>query len=337
VFAWRITQTRDPLGNLIRYDYLRDRGEQAGHVWDQPLVSHICYADYGDRAAPSFLVSVEFDYEPRPDSCSEYRAGFEIRTSLRCRAIRVATHAADGVTRPVREYRFTYRQAAFNGASLLARIDAIQAAGLATCSSRGTLIDRFRDRIMLPVHDAAGLLAGFTGRANPGAGPDTPKYLNSPQTATYKKSHLLFGLSQARPALARGAVPVIVEGAFDAIAISIADPGRHAGLAPCGTALTCEQAAQLSQAADLPRTGSPSRSTPTPPDAKPPSAPTASSARSPASSSQSLSTARTPPRSCNGTARRRSGRRSSSWSNRCHTYAEVPASRCGCRSASAGS
>ena len=123
VFAWRITQTRDPLGNLIRYDYLRDRGEQAGHVWDQPLVSRICYADYGDRAAPSFLVSVEFDYEPRPDPCSQYRAGFEIRTSLRCRAIRVTTHAADGVTRPVREYRFTYRQAAFNGASLLARID----------------------------------------------------------------------------------------------------------------------------------------------------------------------------------------------------------------------
>ena len=135
--------------------------------------------------------------------------------------------------------------------------DAIQAAGLATRSSRGTLIDRFRDRIMLPVHDAAGMLAGFTGRARPGAGPDTPKYLNSPQTATYKKSHLnpLFGLCQARPDLARGAIPVIVEGAFDAIAVSIADPGRHAGLAPCGTALTSQQAAQLSQAADLPRTG----------------------------------------------------------------------------------
>ena len=133
--------------------------------------------------------------------------------------------------------------------------DAIQAAGLATCSSRGTLIDRFRDRIMLPVHDAAGMLAGFTGRAHPDAGPDTPKYLNSPQTATYKKSHLLFGLYQARPDLARGAIPVIVEGAFDAIAVSIADPGRHAGLAPCGTALTSQQAAQLSQAADLPRTG----------------------------------------------------------------------------------
>jgi DNA primase len=133
--------------------------------------------------------------------------------------------------------------------------DMIQAAGLATRSSRGTLIDRFRDRVILPVHDAGGLLAGFTGRARPDAGPDVPKYLNSPETAVYKKSHLLFGLHQARPALAQGAVPVLAEGPFDAIAVTIADPGRHAGLAPCGTALTSQQAALLDQAADLDRTG----------------------------------------------------------------------------------
>ena len=133
--------------------------------------------------------------------------------------------------------------------------DVIQAAGLATRSSRGTLIDRFRDRVMLPAHDAGGLLAGFTGRARPDAGPEVPKYLNSPETAAYKKSHLLFGLHQARGALAQGAVPVIAEGPFDAIAVTIADPGRLAGLAPCGTAFTSQQAALLSQAADLSRTG----------------------------------------------------------------------------------
>ena len=133
--------------------------------------------------------------------------------------------------------------------------DVIQAAGLATRSSRGTLIDRFRDRVMLPVHDAGGTLAGFTGRARPDAGPDVPKYLNSPETAAYKKSYLLFGLHQARPALAQGAVPVIAEGPFDAIAVTLADPGHFAGLAPCGTALTSQQATQLSHAADLARTG----------------------------------------------------------------------------------
>ena len=169
-------------------------------------------------------------------------------------------HARGITADAIQHWHIGYAPAGWNAlTSHLRRLghhdDAIQAAGLATCSSRGTLIDRFRDRIMLPVHDAAGMLAGFTGRAHPDAGPPTPKYLNSPETATYKKSHLLFGLYQARPALARGATPVIAEGAFDAIAISIADPGHHAALAPCGTALTCAQAAQLSQAANLPRTG----------------------------------------------------------------------------------
>jgi len=110
--------------------------------------------------------------------------------------------------------------------------DAIQAAGLARISSRGTLIDHFRDRVMLPVHDERGNIAGFLGRARPGTGPQIPKYLNSPETSSYRKGSLLFGLHQARDLLARGATPVIVEGPFDAIAVTVADPGRHVGLAP---------------------------------------------------------------------------------------------------------
>jgi DNA primase len=130
----------------------------------------------------------------------------------------------------------------------------IEAAGLARRSSHGTLIDHFRDRVMLPVHDEHGNLAGFTGRARPGAGDEVPKYLNSPQTAAYRKGELLFGWQQARTRLAAGAVPVIAEGPFDAIAVSLADPGRYAGLAPCGTALTSQQAALLGRTA---RPGSP--------------------------------------------------------------------------------
>jgi DNA primase len=64
---------------------------------------------------------------------------------------------------------------------------------------------------------------------------------------TYRKSDLLFGLHQARGALARGAVPVIVEGPFDAIAVTIADRAQHAGLALCGTALTSPQVARSLQ------------------------------------------------------------------------------------------
>ena len=137
--------------------------------------------------------------------------------------------------------------------------DAIQAAGVARISSRGTLIDHFRDRVMLPVHDEHGNIAGFLGRARPGTAPEVPKYLNSPETSSYQKGSLLFGLHQARDLLARGATPVIVEGPFDAIAVTMADPGRHAGLAPCGTALTSKQAALLAQAADLGSTSRPRR------------------------------------------------------------------------------
>jgi DNA primase len=108
---------------------------------------------------------------------------------------------------------------------------------------------------MLPVHDEHGSLAGFIGRAHPDARPDVPKYLNSPESAGFRKGSLLFGLHRARPALAQGAIPVIVEGPFDAIAVNLADPGRHAGLAPCGTALTSQQAGLLSKAADLPLVG----------------------------------------------------------------------------------
>jgi len=132
---------------------------------------------------------------------------------------------------------------------------AIQAAGLARPSSRGTLIDHFRDRVMLPVHDERGNIAGFLGRARPGAGPQVPKYLNSPETSSYRKGSLLFGLYQARDLLAGGATPVIVEGPFDAIAVTVADPGHHVGLAPCGTALTSKQATLVAQSADLGSTG----------------------------------------------------------------------------------
>jgi DNA primase len=133
--------------------------------------------------------------------------------------------------------------------------DAIRAAGLARISSRGTLIDHFRDRVMLPVHDQHGNLAGFTARSRPDSGPGIPKYLNTPQTSVYKKGNLLFGLYQARDRLARGAIPVIAEGPFDAIAITLAGRGRYVGLAPCGTALTSPQAEALSRAADLRGTG----------------------------------------------------------------------------------
>ena len=125
IFGWRITKTSDLLGNQIRYEYLADAGDLPPHRWDHPLLRRISYADYGDPAAPSFLVTVEFEYEARPDAFSVYRAGFEVRATQRCHLIRVSTHAGDGITRAAREYRFGYQQAAFNGASLLTQVNVV--------------------------------------------------------------------------------------------------------------------------------------------------------------------------------------------------------------------
>jgi DNA primase len=131
----------------------------------------------------------------------------------------------------------------------------LQAAGLARRSRRGTLIDTFRDRAMLPIRSADGTIIAFIGRAAPHAGLDVPKYLNSPATSLYDKGETLFGLWEARDALAQGARPVIVEGPLDAIAVTTAGQGRYVGVAPCGTALTASHAAALSQAADLRTSG----------------------------------------------------------------------------------
>ncbi|GAA3249594.1 SpvB/TcaC N-terminal domain-containing protein [Dactylosporangium siamense] len=117
VFGWRITETADPFGNLVRYAYLLDEG--------QPLLSRISYADYGDRSAPAFLVTVDFEHSARPDPFSAHRAGFALRTALRCDTVRISTHAADGVTRVAHEYRLSYRQAPFNGVSLLAGVTSV--------------------------------------------------------------------------------------------------------------------------------------------------------------------------------------------------------------------
>jgi DNA primase len=129
--------------------------------------------------------------------------------------------------------------------------EVIEEAGLARRSPRGTLVDTFRDRAMLPIRSAEGTVVAFIGRAAPAAGTGVPKYLNSHGTELYDKSAVLFGLWEAREALAAGARPVIVEGPLDAMAVTGVGGGRYAGVAPCGTALTAQHLAALNAVADL--------------------------------------------------------------------------------------
>ena len=99
------------------------------------------------------------------------------------------------------------------------------------------MIDRFRDRAILPIsHDGA--VVGFVGRRHPDAVDDHgPKYLNSPTRPLFAKRDVLYGHHLLTP----DAVPVIVEGPMDAIAVTLAGRGSFIGVAPLGTALTPEQ------------------------------------------------------------------------------------------------
>ncbi|MEZ0580186.1 MobF family relaxase [Nocardioides sp. MH1] len=119
------------------------------------------------------------------------------------------------------------------------------ATGVATEASTGRLIDRFRDRVMFPVIHQGEVL-GFVGRRRPDltdADKGGPKYLNTADTPLFHKGAQLFGVVDEL--LAEGAVPVIVEGPMDAVAVTIASHGLYLGVAPLGTSLTDEQAAQL--------------------------------------------------------------------------------------------
>jgi conjugative relaxase-like TrwC/TraI family protein len=168
-------------------------------------------------------------------------------------------------------------------------------AGLAARARTGRLIDRFRDRLILPIQtlgttttttgrsrgagtgaaDAGEVGAavpavpvvhviGFVGRRHPDAvdGPDGssagPKYLNTADNLVFSKGAQLYGLAEAARALAAGAAPVLVEGALDALAVTLATDGDAVGVAPLGTAFTDAQADMLRpylQAAAAPDAG----------------------------------------------------------------------------------
>ena len=126
------------------------------------------------------------------------------------------------------------------------------AAGLARTGNRdNTLIDRFSNRAMLPIHDTDGTVIAFVGRKHPAdTNPAAPKYVNSPTTDLFRKTDLPYGLTTDNiEELRAGADLVIVEGPMDAHAVTAAAAPakdlRLVAVAPLGTALTAEQLATI--------------------------------------------------------------------------------------------
>lgn len=99
---------------------------------------------------------------------------------------------------------------------------------------------RFRARLIFPIHDVTGHLAGFGGRL---IAPGEPKYLNSAESSIYSKGRLLYNLHHARNAIRRADRVIVVEGYFDVVRLVAA--GIETVVAPLGTALTADQAQLL--------------------------------------------------------------------------------------------
>jgi DNA primase catalytic core len=119
--------------------------------------------------------------------------------------------------------------------------------GLARITDRGHLVDAFKDRLVIPLRAPDGIV-GFIGRRNPTKDDSDyagPKYLNTRSTTVFSKSEVLFGFVETSEELRGGAIPVVVEGPLDALAVTLAAGGKYVGVAPLGTAFTEAQAAKL--------------------------------------------------------------------------------------------
>ncbi|MDN9010945.1 DNA primase [Brevibacillus laterosporus] len=110
-------------------------------------------------------------------------------------------------------------------------------AGLLSSNDRGRVYDKFRKRVIFPIHDSQGEVIGFGGRSIDGS---EPKYLNSPETLLFNKSRTIFNLHRARSQIRKRNQAILFEGYADVIAAWQA--GISNGIATLGTAFTEQQA-----------------------------------------------------------------------------------------------
>jgi len=160
----------------------------------------------GARAAREFLAQRGFDRA----AATDYGCGY-------------APDAWETLTKHLRQKGFTGQE--------------MVTAGLAKEARSGSLIDRFRNRLLWPIRDLAGDIIGF-GARKLDESEDGPKYLNTPETPLYKKSHVLYGIERAKREIARQGRVVVVEGYTDVMSCHLA--GVPVAVASCGTAFGAE-------------------------------------------------------------------------------------------------
>jgi DNA primase len=210
------------------YEALKGLAEQHGI----PMPKRSEYSDEDSKTRAALMQMHELAQE-------HFRANLHSSTGEIARAYL----AARGV-QPETIEQFGLGYSLPNGRSLLRMFEErrfpaaqMEASGLIGQSPSSGYYDRFRNRLMFPIHNEKGQIIAFGGRAL--AADEKSKYLNSPETPIYRKSYTLYNLHRAKDAIRKEQRAILVEGYMDAIGVSAA--GIGAVVASCGTALTAQQ------------------------------------------------------------------------------------------------
>ncbi|HEX7744468.1 MAG TPA: DNA primase [Micromonosporaceae bacterium] len=210
-FVESVERLADRAGIQLRYVEAGPAPVRQQQGQKQRLVAaHAAAAEFyaGQLAGPAARPAREFLAERGFDRAAAQRYGCGF-----------APDGWDPLTRHLRQNGFTAQE--------------LVTAGLSREARSGSLIDRFRRRLMWPIRDLSGDVIGF-GARRLFDDDDAPKYLNTPETPIYKKSHVLYGIDLAKREIAKQGRVVIVEGYTDVMACHLA--GVPTAVATCGTA-----------------------------------------------------------------------------------------------------
>jgi DNA primase len=210
------------------YEALKSLAERYGI----PMPKRSQYADDDSKVRGALLTMHELAEENFRANLQS-AAGAEARAYIAKRGLAAETveHFALGFSeRSGRALVKIFEQRGFTA-------DQMEQSGLVGKRQDNSLYDRFRNRLMFPIHNEAGKVIAFGGRAL--SKEDEPKYLNSPETPIYKKSHVLYNLHRAKETIRKQDRVILVEGYMDAIGVTAA--GFRNVVASCGTALTTQQ------------------------------------------------------------------------------------------------
>ncbi len=170
-------------------------------------------------------------------------AGAEARAYLERRGVSAETAEEFGLGLSDRSGQTLVRRFEQEGIPL----EVMEASGLVLKRQDGSgYYDRFRGRLMFPIHSESGKIIAFGGRAL--APEDEPKYLNSPETPLYRKSYVLYNLNRAKTEIRKRDRAILVEGYMDVIGVYAA--GVKEVVASCGTALRETQVQALRRHSD---------------------------------------------------------------------------------------